>query len=113
MIEWEPSLRVSIRILPAVYYPRMRLCIHIVKSLMNKSLPRLLELSKGARKTILAGPATPLAPCLLETSICNLSGFVITDSRLAHWIVSGADSTRIFRSGQKVSLKRNEAGICF
>ncbi|NLL39180.1 MAG: DUF364 domain-containing protein [Clostridiales bacterium] len=114
VIEWEPSLPGQYPYTSCEYIiPECDYVFISSKSLMNKSLPRLLELSKGARKTILAGPATPLAPCLLETSICNLSGFVITDSRLAHWIVSGADSTRIFRSGQKVSLKRNEAGICF
>lgn len=114
VIEWEPALQGQYPFSSCEYIiPGCDYVFISAKSLMNKSLPRLLELSKGARKVILAGPATPLAPCLLEDSICNLSGFVITDSPLAHRIVSGADTSRIFRSGQKVSLRRNEAGICF
>lgn len=113
VIEWEPALPDQYPFSSCEYIiPECDYVFISSKSLMNKSLPRLLELSKGARQIILAGPATPLAPCLLEASICNLSGFVITDSRLAYRIVSRADNTRIFRSGQKVSLKRNEAGKC-
>ncbi len=47
-------------------------------TLVNKTLPHLLELCAGAY-TILAGPTCPLCPRLLDFGIDRLSGLVITD----------------------------------
>lgn len=113
IIEWAPALPGQYPFTACEYIlPECDYIFISSKSLLDKSLPRLLELSENAMKTILVGPATPLAPCLFETTISDLSGFVVTDSQQAQRIVSGAENTRIFRSGQKVSLKRNrnEAG---
>ena len=48
-------------------------------TLVNKTLPRLLELSKNAY-TILAGPSCPLCPQLLELGIDRIAGLVVTDT---------------------------------
>lgn len=45
---------------------------------VNKTMPRLLELSRNA-KIILTGPTVPLCPELLELGISRLNGCAITD----------------------------------
>ena len=47
-------------------------------TLVNKTLPHLLELSKDAY-TILAGPSCPMCPGLLDFGIDRIAGLVITD----------------------------------
>ena len=47
-------------------------------SLVNKTLPSLLELSKNAY-TILTGPTVPMCPELLEYGINRLAGMAVTD----------------------------------
>lgn len=58
-------------------------------SLINKTLPRLLQLSERAY-TILTGPTVPLCPALLRCGIDRLAGFVPTDAAaLQEHITSG------------------------
>lgn len=45
---------------------------------VNKTMPRLLELSKSAQ-TIVVGPTVPLCPELKSCGIARLSGLVVTD----------------------------------
>jgi len=47
-------------------------------SLVNKTLPRLLQLCRQAC-TILTGPTVPLCPALLDLGIDRIAGLVITD----------------------------------
>lgn len=47
-------------------------------AMVNKTMPRLLELSAGAR-TVITGPTTPLAAPLLRFGAGRLAGLVITD----------------------------------
>ena len=47
-------------------------------SLVNKTLPRLLELCRGAY-VVLTGPTVPLCPALLALGIDRLAGMVVTD----------------------------------
>jgi len=44
---------------------------------MNKTMPRLLELSHNA-EVIITGPSTPMCPALLPLGIRRLSGLVVT-----------------------------------
>lgn len=46
-------------------------------SFVNKTLPRLLELSRNAY-TIVTGPSVPMCPELLELNIQRLAGLVVT-----------------------------------
>ncbi|MNI90759.1 hypothetical protein D3C73_1483230 [compost metagenome] len=73
-------------------------------ALINKALPRLLQLSAQA-KVIMVGPSTPMAPVLRRFGISDLSGFVIKDGDKARRICSGHESLKIYTSGQKVSLR--------
>ena len=58
--------------------PQCDVVIITASTLVNKTLPHLLELSKDAY-TILAGPSCPMCPELLDFGIDRLAGLVITD----------------------------------
>ncbi len=58
--------------------PKCDLVIITGSSLINKSLPHLLELCRGAY-TILTGPSVPLCPALLDFGIDRLAGLVVTE----------------------------------
>ena len=62
----------------------------------NKTLPRLLQLSKEAF-TVISGPSTPMAPELLQMGADALCGFCVTDERAA-LCVSGKPAGRAVRS---------------
>ncbi len=47
-------------------------------ALVNKTLPRLIELSRDAY-TILTGPSVPLCPALLDAGIDRLAGMAVRD----------------------------------
>ena len=59
--------------------PRCDVVIITASTLVNKTLPHLLELCKNAY-TILAGPSCPMCPGLLELGIDRIAGLVITDA---------------------------------
>ena len=73
---------------------------------VEKTLPRLLELSKNAQKVTIVGPSTTLAPLLFEYGVGDLSGYVIKDTERAARIIKGAENGKIYSTGQKVSLKK-------
>lgn len=73
---------------------------------IEKTLPRLLELSKNAQKVTLVGPSTTLAPLLFEHGVDDLSGYVIKDIEKAARIIKGAENGKIYSTGQKVSLRK-------
>ncbi|HNW35635.1 MAG TPA: DUF364 domain-containing protein, partial [Candidatus Ozemobacteraceae bacterium] len=56
---------------------------------VDKTLPRLLELSKHAKKVTIVGPATTLAPVLFDYGVSALSGFVVKDCERAMRIIRG------------------------
>lgn len=58
--------------------PQCDVVIMTASTLVNKTLPHLLDLCKNAY-TILAGPSAPLCPGLLELGIDRIAGLVITD----------------------------------
>ncbi|MDR1030625.1 MAG: DUF364 domain-containing protein [Treponema sp.] len=73
-------------------------------TLTNKTLPRLLELSRHTG-LILAGPSVPLAPSLFRWGVRDLQGFVVTDPDLCRAIVNGENqSAFIFDTGKRVGL---------
>ena len=59
--------------------PQCDVVIITASTLVNKTLPHLLELSRNAY-TILAGPSCPLCPELLNFGIDRIAGLVITDA---------------------------------
>lgn len=58
--------------------PQCDVVIMTASTLVNKTLPHLLELSKNAY-TILAGPSCPLCQSLLDFGIDRIAGLVITN----------------------------------
>jgi len=58
--------------------PRCSVVLISGSAFINKTMPRLLELSRGADVVIL-GPSTPMAPQLLELGVRRLTGLVLTD----------------------------------
>lgn len=58
--------------------PRCDIVIITGSTLINKTLPHLLDLCRGAY-TILTGPSVPLCPALLEQGIDRIAGMVVTD----------------------------------
>lgn len=58
--------------------PQCDVVIMTASTLVNKTLPHLLDLCKNAY-TILAGPSCPMCPKLLELGIDRIAGLVITD----------------------------------
>lgn len=59
--------------------PQCDVVIMTASTLVNKTLPHLLELCQNAY-TILTGPSCPMCPDLLELGIDRIAGLVITDT---------------------------------
>lgn len=76
-------------------------------TLIDKSLPRLLELAEGAFIGMV-GPASTLAPVLFEYGVDEMDGFVIKDNGIARRVATEQESLKIYSSGQKVSLRKTE-----
>ncbi|WP_010261964.1 Rossmann-like domain-containing protein [Treponema primitia] len=74
-------------------------------TLVNKTLPRLLELSRR-QGMILAGPTTSLSPLLFDFGVRDLQGLVITDPDLCREVITGKREGVIFDAGRRVSLVR-------
>ena len=58
--------------------PRCDIVLITGSSIINKTLPRLVELSRNAY-TVLTGPSVPLCPSLLNWGIDRIAGLVLTD----------------------------------
>lgn len=72
-------------------------------TLVNKTLPRLLELSRSA-KVILVGPSVALAPELFDFGVWELAGTLITDKKLTEEFVKKGEHKAVIRSGLPVRL---------
>ena len=77
-------------------------------TLVNKTLPRLLELCKNAY-TILTGPTVPLCPELLSFGIDRLAGLVVTDIDGAYRYAVGTHDKPPYEFGQTFILERSRA----
>lgn len=72
---------------------------------VNKTIVRLLELSKNA-KVILVGPSTPMAEILFDMGVDNLSGFIAEDLDFCKEATSMPAFKRLFDGGKMVSLDK-------
>jgi uncharacterized protein (DUF4213/DUF364 family) len=76
-------------------------------TLINKTLPRLLELSRR-QGLILVGPSVPLAPLLFDWGVRDLQGMVVTDPERCRGVITGENpGSTVFDAGQRVSIERN------
>lgn len=70
-------------------------------AIINKTLPRLLELSRGAF-VVLLGPSTPLTPILFEHGVASLAGTVVVDEASAWRAASEGASREVFSRGARM-----------
>ncbi len=70
-------------------------------TLINKTLPRLLELSSG-RISVVVGPSTPLTPLLFEYGASALAGTVVMDGERAWRFVAEGGDRRVFAHGVRM-----------
>ena len=71
----------------------------------NKTLPRLLQLSKNAF-TIISGPSTPMDETLIEMGADAICGFCVTDEEAA--LAAANDCAGLFASGRMVCIEKEE-----
>ena len=76
-------------------------------TIINKTLPRLLELSKKAQ-VIMVGPSTPMTPILFQYGVDELSGFLVGSKSSLTDAVSIGEHKAFFQSGEKVRMIRKE-----
>jgi uncharacterized protein (DUF4213/DUF364 family) len=76
-------------------------------TLVNKTLPRLLELSRAAW-TVLVGPSVTLAPVLFDFGADDLSGFVVRDGDQCFQAVGANALEGRFAAGTMVNYRRND-----
>lgn len=80
-------------------------------TLINKTLPRLLELSKNST-VILVGPSTPLTPRLFAYNIATLAGSVVDGAKAWSFVQQGGGGMEIFAHGcqmVKIAGPKSEA----
>ncbi|MQL50775.1 hypothetical protein GFC01_00465 [Desulfofundulus thermobenzoicus] len=79
-------------------------------ALINKTLPRLLELSRQA-VVILVGPSTPLTPVLFGLGVDVLAGMVVLEPGTVWRLVQEGGARVIFQKGTRmVQIYRERAG---
>jgi uncharacterized protein (DUF4213/DUF364 family) len=99
---------------PACEYilPAQDVVISTATTLMNKTLPRLLQLCHNAR-VVIAGPSTPLTPLLFNYGIDQLGGLVVEDQELLWEVVQEGGQRNIFDHGTRmVKVARVITGNC-
>lgn len=85
--------------------PRCDIVLITGSSIINKTLPHLLELCRNA-VTILIGPSVPMCPALLDCGIDRLSGMVVTDTAgMREHVLTGTGGNP-YKFGQSWLLKR-------
>lgn len=77
-------------------------------TLINKTFPRLVQLSRRAR-VILVGPSTPLTSVLFHYGVDTLAGTVVVEPELIQRVVQEGGCLEIFkRGGRMVQVSRDE-----
>ncbi|MDD3167843.1 MAG: DUF364 domain-containing protein [Eubacteriales bacterium] len=77
-------------------------------ALINKTLPRLLALSKAAH-VILVGPSTPMTPILFAHGVDELSGFMAGSKDNLIDAASIAGHRAFFASGERIRMLKQGA----
>jgi uncharacterized protein (DUF4213/DUF364 family) len=74
-------------------------------TMVNKTLPRLLALSKKAW-TVLVGPSVPLSPQIFDYGVDDLSGFVVRKPELCLEGIRSDDRFQHFQAGTMVNYRK-------
>jgi uncharacterized protein (DUF4213/DUF364 family) len=76
-------------------------------TLINKTLPRLLQLAKGRSSVIMVGPSVVPAPLFYEYGVDCMAGSYIDDPATARAAISQGYTSDIFKHGvQKMRVER-------
>lgn len=75
-------------------------------TLINKTLPRLLQIIGGKAKVSLVGPSVPLSPTLFRHGVHNLSGFCVTEPDAVEEALRRGGRQQLFCGGRMVSADR-------
>lgn len=78
-------------------------------TLINKTLPRLLQLSRGATVAVV-GPSTPMTPVLFDHGVQILAGTTVLDEARVWGLVKGGDQHGFFDAGARM-LRRFAPGV--
>ncbi len=84
-----------------IFLPRQDYIFITATTLINKTLPRLLQLS-GQAVVILVGPSTPLTPILFQYGVNVLAGTVVLDPEAVRQVVQEGGSLQLFRRGARM-----------
>jgi uncharacterized protein len=91
---------------PACEYilPQQDVVVMTATTLINKTMPRLLQLSRNAY-TVVAGPSTPLHPILLAHGV-DLMGGLIVDNAPSVWraVAEGGQEALFSQGGRMVKV---------
>ncbi|SHI86132.1 hypothetical protein SAMN02745691_00938 [Parasporobacterium paucivorans DSM 15970] len=72
----------------------------------NKTMPRLIELSRKAR-IILVGPSVPISEVLFKYGVYIIAGFIVTDEKLIWKAVQEGKKMNIFKhGGEMICIRR-------
>ncbi|HML37948.1 MAG TPA: DUF364 domain-containing protein [Bacillota bacterium] len=74
-------------------------------TLVNKTLPRLLQLSRKAQ-VVLVGPSAPMTPILFRYGVDEMSGFLVADRDGVIDAASMAEHKAFFQCGERVRMMR-------
>lgn len=96
---------------PACEYvlPDQDIVVITAVTLINKTLPRLLQLAHGAR-IVLTGPTTPLTPILFDFGIEMLAGLVVENDAQVLRTVQEGGQHQLFDSGARMVTLQRRAG---
>lgn len=98
---------------PACEYilPEQDVVIMTATTLINKTMPRLLALSRNAR-VMVAGPSTPLHPLMFEHGIDLLGGLIVDDEASVWRAVAEGGREALFTQGGRMVKVSKEPLAC-
>lgn len=73
-------------------------------TLVNKTLPRLLQLRSEKTTLMMIGPSVTMSPVLYDYGVSALSGMIVSDAELAEEIIGKNSCRGIFKAGKMVNL---------
>lgn len=77
-------------------------------TIINKTLPRLLQIIRKDTKAVLIGPSVPMTDILFRHNIDGLSGFCVTDQEKSLEILKTGEDIMIFKGGRMLSIKKED-----
>lgn len=95
---------------PACEYilPEQDMVVMTATTLINKTMPRLLQLSRNAR-VVVAGPSAPLHPLMFKHGVSILGGLMVHNESRVWTAVAEGGQMELFSSGSNMVKVYSEA----